>query len=222
MTMPSRLLAVILDMDGTLHDTEAVYLVAVKQAVASVGFAVSDAFCHSLIGIPGTESAAMLRTHLGPDFPYADYRRHYRAHCDTAFAEAVPLKPGAEALLRAVAAHGLKLAVATSARRDAAEGHLTRSGLRALIPVLVTRDDVARGKPHPDLYLLAARLLDVPPDACLAVEDSWNGIRAAHAAGMMPVMVPDLLTPSEDIRALCWRVSSDLHEVRALVAHAVR
>jgi HAD superfamily hydrolase (TIGR01509 family) len=222
MDITTRLAAVILDMDGTLHDTEVLYHAATRQAVAAVGFTVTDAFCHSLIGIPAAESDAMLRAHLGPDFPYPDYVRHYRAYCDTVLATKVPLKPGAAAFVDALLGAGLKVAVATSASRAAAERHLGLSGLRARIPVVVTRDDVARGKPYPDLFLLAAARLDVPPDACLAVEDSLNGIRAAHAAGMIPVMVPDLLAPTEEIRAMCFRVYPDLHEVRALVANSVQ
>ena len=208
-------------MDGTLHDTEGLYQVALQQAVQAVGFAVTDAFCHSLIGIPAVECNAMLREHLGPDFPFANYHRRYREHLDSAFATAVPLKTGASELLAALARHGLKTAVATSASRHSAETQLARSGLRAHLPVVVTRDDVARGKPYPDLFLRAATLLDVAPEHCLAVEDSLNGIRAAHAAGMMPVMVPDLLVPTPEIRAICVRIALDLHEVQALIsAHA--
>lgn len=221
MILPKRLSAVILDMDGTLHDTERVYHAALRQAVQAVGFAVTEAFCHSLIGIPGPESDAMLRAHLGPDFPFAEYDRLYEEHRECALTTAVPLKAGAVELLNALGQCGLKMAVATSASRQAAELHLGRSGLRAYLPVVVTRDDVARGKPYPDPFLRAAELLDVPPEECLAVEDSHNGIRAAHAAGMVPVMVPDLLAPTDEIRAMCGRVALDLHEVRALVAEYV-
>ncbi len=217
MILPRRLSAVILDMDGTLHDTEAVYHAALKQAVAAVGFAVTDAFCHSLIGIPARECDAMLRAHLGPDFPFADYDRHYSQNRDQALSAGVPLKTGAAELLDALAQRGLKMAVATSASRHAAALHLGRSGLGARLRVVVTRDDVARGKPYPDLFLRAAELLDVPPDECLAVEDSLIGVRAAHAAGMMPVMVPDLLQPTDEIRAMCVLIASDLHDVRAVV-----
>lgn len=218
MPLPQPLGAVILDMDGTLHDTEGVYHQALKQAVREVGFAVTDAFCHSLIGIPGPESDALLMAHLGPDFPFAEFDRRYEEMRNSALATVVPLKAGALELLDTLARCALKVAVATSASRHAAELHLGRSGLRARLPVVVTRDDVARGKPHPDAYLRAAELLGVPPDKCLAVEDSFNGIRAAHAAGTMPVMVPDLLAPTHEIRAMCVCIARDLHEVRVLVA----
>jgi len=218
MTLPGRISAVVLDMDGTLHDTEIVYLSALKQAVQAVGFAVTDAFCHSLIGIPGPESDEMLRAHLGPGFPFAEYDGLYEEHRERSLAADIPLKAGAAELLEMLGSSGLKMAVATSASRRAAELHLTRSGLRSRLPVVVTRDDVTRGKPYPDLFLRAAELLGVLPEECIAVEDSLNGIRAAHAAGMMPVMVPDLLVPTEEIRAMCVRVALDLHEVRTIIA----
>ncbi len=218
MILTKPLSAVILDMDGTLHDTEVVYHQALQAAVRAVGFAVSEAFCHSLIGIPGPETDAMLVAHLGPDFPFAEFDRQYEALRDSALAAEFPLKAGAIQLLEDLVRGGMKVAVATSASRRAAELHLGRSGLRAHLPVVVTRDDVARGKPHPDVFLRAAELLDVPAEECLAVEDSFNGVRAAHAAGMMPVMVPDLLAPTPEIRTLCVCVARDLHEVRSLVA----
>lgn len=216
--LPRHLSAVVFDMDGTLHDTEAIYHASLKQAVEAVGFAVTDAFCHSLIGIPGRECDVMLCAHLGPAFPYDTYNRLYGEYIQRALDASVPVKSGARELLEALSGRGVKLAVATSATRRSAERNLGRSGLLAYFPVVVTRDDVARGKPHPDLFLRAAALLDVPPEECLAVEDSFNGIRAAHGAGMMPVLVPDLLSPTEEIRALCVRIARDLHELSALVA----
>ena len=152
MTLPNPVDAVILDMDGTLHDTEWVYHSALKQAVSAVGFAVSDSFCHSLIGIPGIECDRMLREHLGPEFPFAACDALYVEHREALLAPGIPLKPGVRALLDLLARRGLPVAVATSANRHAADLHLGRSGLCARLPVVITRDDVERGKPHPDQF----------------------------------------------------------------------
>lgn len=215
--LPRQIDAVILDMDGTLHDTEGVYQLALKRSVAGVGFEVSDSFCHSLIGIPGKESDHLLQQHLGPSFPFAECDRLYIQHREALLADGVLLKPGVIELLDRLALLQLPMAVATSASRRIAEAHLMRSGLRSRFSVVVTRDDVERGKPFPDLFLQAAALVGVAPEHCLAVEDSANGVRAAYAAGMMPVMVPDLVQPADEIRAFCVRVAADLNEVLSLL-----
>ncbi|HUA77199.1 MAG TPA: HAD family phosphatase [Acetobacteraceae bacterium] len=220
MRLPKPLEAVILDMDGTLHDTEGVYHAALKKAVSAVGFSVTEGFVHSLIGIPGKETDEMLKAHLGPAFPFDAYDRLYDEYCEALLAEGVRLKPGATELLDLLEERALPVAIATSASRRAATLHLMRSGLAARIARVVTRDDVARGKPHPDVYFEAARRVGAAPEHCLAVEDSFNGIRAAHEAGMMAVMVPDVLTPTEEIRTLCVAVAPDLHAVRGLLFNA--
>ena len=86
-----------------------------------------------------------------------------------------------------------------------------------LFQAVVTRDDVANPKPHPEPYLTAAARLGVPPGDCLAIEDSHSGVRAAHAAGMQTVMVPDLVLPTDEIAALCAAVMESLHAVHAAV-----
>jgi HAD superfamily hydrolase (TIGR01509 family) len=210
--------AVILDMDGTLHDTEIAYYLALKRAVAGVGFEVSDHFCHSLIGIPAKECDLLLREHLGPEFPFAECDRLYVEHRDSLLAEGIPLKAGAMELLEFLAHERIPTAVATSASRRAAELHLSRSGLRGRLSVVVTRDDVTHGKPHPDLFLKAAHSLGAAPERCLAVEDSFNGIRAAHAAGMMALMVPDLVQPTPEIQAICAHIAVELREVQTIIS----
>ena len=217
MRLPNPLHAVIFDMDGTLHDTEKLYDIAQRRAAAELGYTISDAFWHSLIGVPGQEGDAMLRAHLGPDFPLDAFNRSYAAHRDGLLADGVPLKPGVHELLDDLLTRGLKIALATSASRRSAEAQLASSGLRSRFAFVVTRDDVDRGKPHPDPFLLAARHLGLPPANCIVVEDAFTGIRGAHAAGTMPVLVPDILTPTPEIRALCVAVVADLHGVRRLL-----
>jgi HAD superfamily hydrolase (TIGR01509 family) len=116
----------------------------------------------------------------------------------------------------------LPRAVATSSSRQTAERHLIASNLSNRFDAIVGRGDYTAGKPAPDPFLKAAELLGVEPRQCLALEDSYNGIRSASSAGMMTVMVPDLLEPTDDIRVLCTLVAADLHEVsRLLTARAL-
>jgi beta-phosphoglucomutase-like phosphatase (HAD superfamily) len=122
MTLPNPVDAVILDMDGTLHDTEWVYHRALKLAVTSVGFEVSDVFCHSLIGIPGPECDQIIREHLGPSFPFTECDRLYAEHREALLADGIPLKPGALELLDFLALRGLAAAVAISVGQACAPG----------------------------------------------------------------------------------------------------
>ncbi len=101
--------------------------------------------------------------------------------------------------------------------RATAESHLGRAGLLARFATLVARDDVERAKPFPDIYLEAARRLGVPPGNCLAFEDSSPGLTAAHAAGTMAIMVPDILQPSDEVRAKCLHIAPDMVAVERLL-----
>ena len=87
-----------------------------------------------------------------------------------------------------------------------------------MIATIVAAGDYARGKPNPDPFLVAAARLGADPHDCVALEDSHNGVRAAHAAGMMTIMVPDLLEATDEMRGLCITVAQTLHDVRALLA----
>src|SRR5262249_16849377 len=115
-----------------------------------------------------------------------------------------------------LAARKLPMAVATSTVRRIAEHHLRRAGLLDHFTTVCTREDVVRGKPHPDLFLKAASTLGVSAKRCLVLEDSYPGVRAAHASGAMAIMVPDMLPATDELRALCVAVARDLHEVRAM------
>jgi HAD superfamily hydrolase (TIGR01509 family) len=131
--------------------------------------------------------------------------------------DGMPLKPGTLELIAALREFDCPAAVVTSSTRHNAEHHLALAGIRDRFDMVLTRDDVARGKPSPDLYLLAAERLGFAPRVCLAVEDSRPGIEAAHNAGTIPIMVPDIVPPNDDTRAKCAAVLPDLHAVLAML-----
>jgi HAD superfamily hydrolase (TIGR01509 family) len=209
--------AALFDMDGLLLNTEALYIEAMQAAATTLGREMTLDFCHSMVGLPGPECNLMIADLYGEGFNIEEFRGLYSGHLRQLMETGIPLKPGVVELLDFLAGRGLKLAVATSAGRKSAEHHLERAGLLSRFGALATRDDVERPKPHPSVYLEAARRLGVAPERCLAFEDSNIGLEAAHAAGTMAFMVPDLVAPLPESHGRCLQVVPDLHVVLKLL-----
>lgn len=210
--------AVLLDMDGTLLDTEKVYFDSLVAALNACGY--SDgvvALCHSMVGLPGPVCEAMLHEHYGAAFPLEAVNQAFLEHRDRMMQSGLPLKSGTLGLLDAIAAAQRPMAIVTSSSRRSAERNLTLAGIRDRFETLLTLDDVTHGKPDPALYLKAAARLGVLPAACIAVEDSNHGVTAAHAAGAITLMVPDMAPPTDETRAKCAAVLPDLNAVLALL-----
>ena len=204
---------VIFDMDGLLLDTERLYLDGLFKAAAAVDRVMTEAFALSMIGVPGKECVAMIETHYGAGFSMAAFNTAYDAVVEAALELDIPLRAGARELVAYLAAEGVPQAIATSSRRPTAERYLGRVGLLGHFAAIVTREDVENPKPAPDPFLAAAARLGLAPADCLALEDSHHGIAAAHAAGAMTIMVPDLLPATDAVRAKCIAVADDLHAV---------
>ena len=118
----------------------------------------------------------------------------------------------------ALDALGIPRAMATSTGRERATALLERAGLAGRFHAIVCGDDITRGKPAPDIFLVAARRLDAPSTSCLVLEDSEPGVRAAHAAHMKAVLVPDLAPVAPAARGLAWRIVANLEEVIPLLS----
>jgi HAD superfamily hydrolase (TIGR01509 family) len=213
-----RIEAVIFDLDGVILDSERPIRDAVIEVVAALGFEMPEDFYGTMIGVPGPECDAMVRRFYGDSFPFDAYVEASNARIADALRAGIALKSGVREILVHLQGRPLPLAIATSSSRPYVERQLLANDLHSFFATVATRNDVSRGKPHPDLFLKAAADLGVAPARCLVLEDSHNGVRAAHAAGCVPVMVPDLLPPTDEIRALCLAVAADLHEVRAMLA----
>ncbi len=209
--------AVLLDMDGTLLDTERVYLESLVTALSEFGYPDARSMGHAMHGLPGPQCEELLRQRYGAEFPLADVNRAFAVRMNEMLREGLPLKRGAVELLDALSAAGCPMAIVTSSSRRTADQHLTLGGIRSRFELILTRDDVIRGKPSPELYLLAAARIGVDPRACVAIEDSNPGIAAAHGAGTIPIMVPDLLPPTAETEARCAAIVPDLHAVLVLL-----
>jgi HAD superfamily hydrolase (TIGR01509 family) len=211
--------AILLDMDGTLLDTEKVYLDSTIATLGTLGYTDGvEALCHSMIGIPGPVCDRMFLDHFGADFPVEQFDLTYADHCAELLRLGLPMKPGVVALLDALDAVRLPKAIVTSSARSTADKHLGLAGIGHRFDAIVTRDDVHHCKPSPEPYLLAAKRLGVRPDTCVAIEDSDPGVAAAHAAGAITLMVPDIVPPTDETRARCTTVLPDLYAAIDLLA----
>ena len=214
MTLPRKPLAVVFDLDGTLIDSEALVREAHFAACNKLGYAMSDAQFLSLVGLHREANDIQLKRFYGEEFPLDDFIAATRAHVGDRVA---PLKPGALELMDVLDDLALPLGLATSSRRPWVDRHFAAYGFADRFRAVVTRLDCVDGKPHPEPYLKASATLGFDPAQVLALEDSHVGVRSAHAAGCMTVMIPDLLPPDEEMREKTLRVATSLHEIIPLL-----
>ena len=218
MTLARRPKAVVFDMDGLLFDTEAIVREACFAAAGRLQFDMPEQVFLSLIGLSSEEGRKRLLGHYGAAFDCDLFWQHVDEDFHRLLQGRTFLKAGVVELLDWLDESGLPRAIATSSRHAHVERNLAIHGLSGRFHSVVADGDCALGKPNPHPFLTAAERLGVAAEDCLALEDSPNGVRAASAAGMMTIMVPDLIQPTEEIRGRCVRVARDLHEVREMLA----
>lgn len=212
--------AVLFDMDGLMLDTERLLYAAWQRAMADFGYEASEEVFLASVGITVQDTNQLLRATYGPDFPLeATNNRTGDYVWQEVDAAGAPLKPGLLALLDFLEAHGIAKAVASSSERSAIERLLGSVDLLPRFAAIAAGDEVEHGKPAPDIFLLAASRLGVAPERCLVLEDSEAGARAACAAGMTMIIVPDLKPPCDEVARLAAAVLPDLHAVQDWLAH---
>ena len=217
MALPRPAKAVLFDMDGLLLDSEILYRDALIATAADMGFDLPVDVVLRMIGHAWIGSTQVLKAHFGEDFD-TETLRDRSVERFYGLAEAgVALKAGVVEILDFLDQAGLPRGVVTSSRRREVEHHLGQHGLLPRFDFILANGDYPAPKPDPAPYRMAAERLDLPASEVLALEDSHNGVRAASGAGMMTVMVPDLLHPTEEMHALCVRIARDLHEVREML-----
>jgi HAD superfamily hydrolase (TIGR01509 family) len=207
----------IFDMDGLMLDTERPSLRAWKKAGERMGFPITEEVVFRTIGISEGAVRKVYLDAFGDDFPYLEVRAKVKQLLDEEVKrEGISLRPGLLVLLDAFARMGVPLAVATSTHKERALWKLEYTGLRPRFAAFAFGDEVERGKPAPDIFLLAAERLGKNLRDCVGFEDSPAGLAGLHAAGIRSVFVKDLLEPPEETLAAVWCRAQDLAEAAAL------
>ena len=207
---------VIFDMDGTLVDSEPLSRKAWYVTTERMGVDIPTSMLESFLGRNAVSVEADLAAQLGG---LEQAREAFRIHAE-AFDELAPsmikLMPFAREALVALRASGLKIGLATSTGRERAMARLALFDLQSAFDSITCGDDgFKHGKPAPDIFLLAAERLGSTPEDCAVVEDSFNGVRAGHAAGMHVFMVPDMMQPTAEVADMCEAVLPSLAELPA-------
>lgn len=214
MKFPQHVEAVLFDMDGLLVDTESIYRDAILAEAEARGRPMPLPIFLQMVGLPAHASDEIAKCHFGVETDFAAYNIEVDRRVAERLEVGVALKQGVIELLDLLDELNVPRAIVTSSSHATVETHLGPSGILPRFDAVIARSDYVRGKPHPDPFLRAAEALNTLAGQCLVLEDSHNGIRAAHAAGMTAIMVPDLLHPTEEMHGLCLAVVETLHDVR--------
>ena len=215
--------AVIFDVDGTLLDTERIYMQAWKDAAAELGYVMTDELLHKTRAVDAKVAARIFEEEIGNGFSYAETRPiRVRIAEEIIERESPILMPGVLEQLEYLKSKGVRLAVASSTNTKTTKEHLALSGILEYFEVVVGGDMIEKGKPNPDIFLKAAQLLGEAPEDCIVVEDSPAGIRAGNAAGMKAVLVPDQAAITQEIIDLSDAVLESLLEMPAYVENLLK
>ena len=207
--------AVIFDMDGVIFDSERLVLECWEEIGAKYHLeGMREAFL-PCIGTNDVKTREIVLEHYGVDFPYDEFRREssllYHSIVDQG---GLPVKVGVQELLSYLTENDILIAVASSTRLEVVTQELKQAGLYDCFSVVMGGDQLKRSKPEPDIYLMTCEKLGTRPANAYAIEDSYNGIRSAYSAGMKPIMVPDMLPPTEEMRQKSVIVLDNLLQVK--------
>jgi len=200
----------IFDMDGLLLDSERPIREAWEAVLAGMGLVYDHALYLSAVGRNLADTRQLLSQGHGPGFDFDAALAQVRLRLADTVERGFEVKPGVRELLDALAGRGIRRAVASSTGLERIAQRLQKAGLSAYFESLAGGDEVRRGKPEPDIFLLAAARLGVEPSSCLVFEDSSYGAQGALAAGMGVILVPDLKQPGEETARRAVRVLGSL------------
>lgn len=206
---------VIFDMDGLMFDTENLIYRSWKESCKRNKQDISDEIFIESIGLDRRKTVEVYKKYFGDSFPYEEIiNETVIIYEDFIHSEGVPLKEGLLELLEYNKKKQIKMAVATSTRRERAELILNLSDTGKYFDLVICGDEIVNGKPDPEIFLETAKRLNYRPENCIVLEDSKNGITAAYKAGMLPIMIPDIIKPGKEIEAMIFKKFDNLKEVK--------
>ena len=202
----------IFDMDGILFDTERVYFETWQEMAMEYGVKLDKDFMRVVSGTTGKQKCEIVARFYsvedGSDIVAACSKR-----VKERLEQEIVVKKGVYEILKRLKEMGMKTAVASSSALEQIEKNLRKTNTYDFFDAIVSGRQVPHGKPAPDVFLLAAQKIGCKPEECYVFEDSENGVRAGHTSGAVTIMIPDLVQPSEEIRALCDEICTDFFEV---------
>ncbi len=218
----SRIKAVVFDMDGVLFDTERMYLDAWKILGADKNIRDIENTAKKCIGLSVTDTIALLRLTYGEDFPVEKYHGIIDSIVkDRIINCGMPIKKGAREILEYLYRIDFTVGLASSTKYCKIIENLERAGLRKYFKVIIGGDMIAHSKPDPEIYLAVCRQLGIEPSQAAAVEDSRNGLLSARQAGMIPLLVPDIVSPTEAMLSMCEECFDSLAEVKTYLEREI-
>ncbi len=215
----NRISAVVFDMDGVIFDTERLCLDAWKILAERENMNGIEEVCIRCIGTTTPETIKILKSEYGEDLEIERLHKELNEIIGKMVAEnGMPVKDGVSEILSMLKSRGVPTALASSTRYEKVCSQLKAAGFLEYFGVVIGGDMIEKSKPEPDIYLAACERLGTAPENTAAVEDSYNGIRSAHAAGMTTVMVPDIVQPNGEILKKVDFLCKNLLEAKDIIA----
>jgi HAD superfamily hydrolase (TIGR01509 family) len=206
--------AAVFDMDGVIFDSERLVMDCWKEIADRMGIADIEQAMRECLGVNKTQTKENMLKRYGENFPYDEFNseasKMFRARYGNG---RLPMKTGVKEILTYLRKKNIKIALASSTREKIVRQELSDAGILDFFEAVICGDMVEKSKPAPDIYLKACAALGVEPGDAYAIEDSYNGVRSAAAAGLRTIMVPDMSEPTDEMKKLALAILPDLVSV---------
>ncbi|MCR4696689.1 MAG: HAD family phosphatase [Lachnospiraceae bacterium] len=212
--MADKTKAVIFDMDGVIFDSERIIIELWEEFGEKNNIPHMHDVTIRCVGLNDKATEEVFKEVYGDDYDYRRFQKIIsKQYHEMADGGKLPMMIGVREILDYLKDNGYKIALASSTRTEVVTNQLKAANIYEYFDKVVCGDTVTHSKPHPEIFLKAADQLGVDITKVYIIEDSFNGIRAAHAAGAMPIMVPDMIEPDDEMRENAFKILNNLLEV---------